>query len=110
MLWTVMYQGSALVGGSRLQGSARSCPVSCRGRGTTAFLWVLHFGLEMPGIMEMPWPWLHGPGQLLPLPGPQSSQLYNGRGLDHITKDFPELLFYDYDYGMTVGMDLRTVQ
>lgn len=63
---------------SHLQEAARSCPSRCRGRGTTAFLWVLHFGLEMPGIMEMLWPWLHGPGKVLPLPGPQSFQLYSG--------------------------------
>lgn len=58
---------------------------------------LLEFGLQLPGIVEMPWPWLHGPSKSFSLLSLSLPSCTMGRRLDHITKGFLELLFYDYD-------------
>lgn len=53
----------------------------------TAFLVLLEFGLGLSGIVEM---LFHSLGLSL-------LSCTMGKGLDHITTGFPELLFYDYN-------------
>lgn len=65
-----MQESSPRAAGPALHGAAGGGPVSS--------CVLLEFGLGLPGIVEMPWPWLHGPRQVLALAEPQSSQLYNG--------------------------------
>lgn len=67
--------------------------------------WVLlEFGLGLPAIVEMPWPWCMAPGKPFPSLGLSCPSCTMGRRLDHTTQSFLELLFYDYDEPVGRGL------